>query len=89
MALMSDVDLPVEHVRDQIASTLDLIVHMSRLPDGRRVIARISAIDATGTRPVVRDLYSFGRDGRRHPDGGSRPTSASGGSEVLLSEAGR
>ena len=90
MALMSDVDLPVEHVRDQIASTIDLIVHMSRLPDGRRVIARISAVDGTaGARPIVRDLYSFRHDGRRHPDGGGRPAWPRGREEVLLSGTGR
>src|SRR6266498_4833594 len=34
MALMSDVELPASHVREQIAGALDLIVHMSRMPDG-------------------------------------------------------
>src|SRR5688572_3228815 len=54
MALMSDVDLPVEHVREQIGSTIDLIVHMTRLPDGRRVIARISSVEGNaGGRPAV------------------------------------
>src|ERR671915_2382667 len=40
MALMSDVDLPVSHVREQIASTIDLVVHMTRAPDGRRYLSR-------------------------------------------------
>jgi hypothetical protein len=37
MALMSDVDLPVAHVRAQVASAIDLLVHTARLRDGRRV----------------------------------------------------
>jgi len=45
MAIMSDVDLPVGHVRDQIAGALDLVVHMARLSDGRRGVSRISAIE--------------------------------------------
>jgi pilus assembly protein CpaF len=67
MALMSDVDLPVEHVREQIASTIDVIVHMARMPDGRRVIARVASVDGTaGGRPLVGDVFAFRRDGRFH-----------------------
>ena len=40
MALMSDVQLPVSHVREQVAGALDLIVHMNRMPDGRRGVSR-------------------------------------------------
>ena len=69
MALMSDVDLPVSHVREQIAATLDLVVHMTRLPDGRRVISRVTAIDGlTDGRPVLRDVFVFVRG---EADGGT------------------
>jgi pilus assembly protein CpaF len=67
LALMSDVDLPVEHVREQIASTVDLIVHMARLPGGRRVVSRVTAVEGLrGGRPVLRDVYAF----RGGPEGG-------------------
>jgi pilus assembly protein CpaF len=60
MSLMSDVDLPVAHVREQIASTIDLIVHTTRLADGRRVISRIAAVEGmAGGRAVLRDVYTF------------------------------
>jgi pilus assembly protein CpaF len=40
MILMSDVALPLGAVRDQICSSLDLIVHIARQPEGsRRVVA--------------------------------------------------
>ncbi len=55
MALMSDVDLPMSHVRDQIASALDLVAHMTRLPDGRRTVARISAVEGIRRGEVVVD----------------------------------
>src|SRR6266487_209795 len=55
MALMSDVDLPVGHVRDQIAGALDLVVHMARLSDGRRGVSRISAIEGLRAGSVVVD----------------------------------
>ena len=53
MALMSDVALPVEHIREQIASTIDLVVHLSRLSDGRRVVSRISAVDGLHEGAIV------------------------------------
>jgi pilus assembly protein CpaF len=60
MALMSDVDLPVDHVRAQIAATIDLVVHMARLADGRRVISRVSQVDQVDDgRATVRDLFTF------------------------------
>jgi pilus assembly protein CpaF len=36
MALMSDVDLPVAHVREQVAAAIDVVVHMVRLSDHPR-----------------------------------------------------
>jgi pilus assembly protein CpaF len=60
MALMSDVDLPVDHVREQIASTIDLVLHLSRLPDGRRVVARVTAIEGLeGGSISLRELMAF------------------------------
>jgi pilus assembly protein CpaF len=45
MALMSDVDLPIAHVRAQVASAIDLVVHTARLRDGRRVVFQIAGVD--------------------------------------------
>jgi pilus assembly protein CpaF len=45
MALMSDVDLPVTHVRDQIAGALDVVVHTARLADGRRVVSQVTSVE--------------------------------------------
>jgi pilus assembly protein CpaF len=71
MALMSDIDLPVAHVREQIVGALDLIVHMNRMPDGRRVVAKISAVEGLRAGTVVlQDIFGWHR-GR---DPGFRPT---------------
>jgi pilus assembly protein CpaF len=60
MALMSDVGLPVDHVREQIASTIDLVVHLARLSDGRRVISRVSEVQGLEDGAIVlRDLPGF------------------------------
>ncbi|HEX5948122.1 MAG TPA: CpaF family protein [Actinomycetota bacterium] len=62
MALMSDVGLPVGHVREQIASTIDLLIHTTRLSDGRRVISRVTSVEGLSNgRPVLRDLFQFER----------------------------
>ena len=42
LALMGDVDLPYRAVADQVASALDLVVHQSRLPDGRRRVVELA-----------------------------------------------
>jgi pilus assembly protein CpaF len=62
MALMSDVDLPVDHVREQIASTIDLLIHTARLSDGRRVVSRVTSVQGLSAgRPALRDVYRFDR----------------------------
>jgi pilus assembly protein CpaF len=68
MALMSDVDLPVEHVRAQVASAIDVVVHMARLRDGRRVVYQIASVEGLdGDEPRVTEAFAFrprlGRDG--------------------------
>jgi pilus assembly protein CpaF len=60
MALMSDVDLPVAHIREQVASAIDVVVHMSRLRNGRRVIHDVAAVDGLDDgEPAVRDVFRF------------------------------
>jgi pilus assembly protein CpaF len=60
MALMSDVDLPATHVRNQVAAAIDIVVQLARLRDGRRVVWEVAAIE--GTRhgdPVVTPVFRF------------------------------
>jgi pilus assembly protein CpaF len=60
MAMMSDVDLPATHVRNQVASAIDVIVHLARLRDGRRVVFDISAIEGIHDgEPLVRQVFAF------------------------------
>src|SRR5438067_7381452 len=74
MALMSDVDLPLVHLREQIASAVDIVVHMARLPDGRRVAFQVASVDGMHEgRPLVNDIFFFrpraGRAGRFEASG--------------------
>ena len=60
MALMSDVDLPADHVREQVVSAIDIVVHMARLRDGRRVVFEIASVDGLeGGEPSVSQIFAF------------------------------
>ncbi|MCJ7832540.1 MAG: CpaF family protein, partial [Actinobacteria bacterium] len=70
MALMSDVDLPAAHVREQVASALDLVVHMARSRDGRRIVTEIAAIEGVrDSEPVVTPVFRFERASDAHVRG--------------------
>jgi pilus assembly protein CpaF len=60
MALMSDVELPAAHIREQVAAAVDVVVHMARLRDGRRVALHVSVVEGCRDgEPVVREVFSF------------------------------
>ncbi|MGM0905771.1 MAG: CpaF family protein [Pseudomonadota bacterium] len=44
MVLMGGIELPVSALRQQIASAIDLIVQIARLPDGRRAVISINEV---------------------------------------------
>jgi pilus assembly protein CpaF len=44
MVLMSGIQFPLHAIREQIASALDLIVHLSRLVDGSRRVSRVTEV---------------------------------------------
>src|SRR5436309_10144583 len=55
MAMMSDVDLPAAHIRNQVAAAIDVIVHLARLRGGRRVVWEVATIEGTHRgEPVIR-----------------------------------
>ena len=60
MALMSDVDLPAAHIRNQVAGALDVIVQLARLRGGRRVITEVAVVEGTKRgEPVVSPVFRF------------------------------
>ena len=60
MALMAGMDLPVRVIREQMASALDLVVHLSRLRDGTRRVTHVSEVmGMEGDVIVLQDLYLF------------------------------
>ena len=87
MAMMSDVDLPAAHIRNQVASAIDVIVHLARLRDGRRVVFDVAAVEGVHDgEPLVRQVFAF-----RPRVGASGIFEATGGEPVmaaLLAERG-
>jgi pilus assembly protein CpaF len=63
LALMADVALPHAAIREQVADALDLVVHQTRLRDGRRQVTAVSEVVRIASGPATRDVYTV-RDGR-------------------------
>ena len=60
MTLMSGFDLPVRAIREQMASALDLVVHLSRLRDGTRRITHITEVQKMeGDVITLQDIFMF------------------------------
>lgn len=70
LMLMSEVELPLAACRRQVASAVELLIHVSRFPDGSRRIAKISQVAGMADQGfLVEDLFTFvmqqtGADGR-------------------------
>jgi pilus assembly protein CpaF len=60
MVLMAGFDLPMRAIREQIAAALDLIMQVSRLPDGRRVITQVTEVQGMeGDIILLQDIFKF------------------------------
>jgi len=70
MALMSEVELPLFALRSQIASAVDLVVHMSRHFGGKRLVTQISEVDRVDDegRYTLRDLFVLRPGDKANPD---------------------
>ncbi|MEZ6064263.1 MAG: ATPase, T2SS/T4P/T4SS family [Planctomycetaceae bacterium] len=70
------VELPIQSIYRQIASALDLIVQITRMPGGRRVVTQVSEVagyDPERKEIVIHDIYNF-RSGESLTPTGYLPT---------------
>jgi pilus assembly protein CpaF len=79
MVLMAGLDLPLLAIRDQIASAIDLIVHVGRLSDGTRRVVSVTDVDGMeGSVIQMNDIFAFdfeaGLDESGHFRGTVKPT---------------
>lgn len=66
LALMSDTEVPVQAIRAQVASAINIVLQLSRLQDGSRKVTYISeglGMDIRGNY-VTNDIYRFEQVGR-------------------------
>ena len=64
MSLMSGLDMPISALRKQIASALNLIVHLDRFPDGSRRLTHVSeVVGMEGDIITMTDLFLFRQTG--------------------------
>jgi pilus assembly protein CpaF len=64
MMLLAGWSIPQRAMRQQIASALNVIIHVSRLSDGTRKVMRISElVGMEGDMIMMQDLYEFHRTG--------------------------
>jgi pilus assembly protein CpaF len=60
MVLMAGFDLPIKAIRQQVASALDMIVHLERLEDGSRRVTSITEVQRMeGDVITLQELFEF------------------------------
>jgi pilus assembly protein CpaF len=60
MVLMAGYELPVRAIRQQVASALDLIVHLERLEDGSRRVTAITEVQRMESDVItLQDIFEF------------------------------
>jgi pilus assembly protein CpaF len=60
MVLMAGFDLPIRAIRQQVASALDLIVHLERLEDGSRRVTAITEVQRMESDVItLQDIFEF------------------------------
>ena len=69
MVLMAGMDLPLRAIREQIASAINLIIHVQRMRDGSRKVVQVAEVSGMeGDTILMQDIYLYRdagmRDGR-------------------------
>ncbi len=60
MVLMAGFELPVRAIREQIASAIDIIMHVDRMPDGRRVVTSLSELQGLeGDIILMQEVFKY------------------------------
>ena len=64
MVMMANLDLPVRAIREQVASAINLIIHLSRMRDGVRRVVQVSEIAGMeGEMITLQDIFVFRQTG--------------------------
>jgi pilus assembly protein CpaF len=83
MVLMAGLDLPMRAIREQMASALHLLVHLSRSGEGRRQVVSVTEVAAMeGDVVALRETYRRGVECAEAPQELARNGDANGQSQV-------
>ena len=64
MVLMDGIDISVNAIREYVNDALDIVVHISRMKDGKRKITEISeVVDVKNNEIVLKNIFKFKNDG--------------------------
>ena len=64
MVLMAGVDMPLRAIREQVASAIDLVVHLKRFRDGVRRVVQITEVQGLESDTIVmQDIFKFYQEG--------------------------
>jgi pilus assembly protein CpaF len=60
MVLMAGMELPLKAIREQVASAIELIIHMNRMRDGTRKVVQVSEVQGLeGDSIVMQDMFVY------------------------------
>jgi len=64
MVLMAGMDLPLKAIREQVASAIELVIHLERLNDGTRKVMQVTEVQGMeGDTIVMQDIFIFNQTG--------------------------
>lgn len=64
MVLMAGMELPLKAIREQVASSIELVIHLERMKDGSRKIVQVSEVQGMESDTIVmQDLFIFKQTG--------------------------
>ena len=70
--ILMAADLPIVSIHRQLSSALDVIVHISRMPGGRRAVTQVSEVlryDPDEKRVIVNDIFNYRNEITLRPTG--------------------
>ena len=60
MVMMAGMELPLKAIREQVASSIELVIHHERLKDGTRKVTKVSEVQGMeGDTIVMQDLFVY------------------------------
>lgn len=64
MVLMAGMELPLKAIREQIASSIELVIHLERMRDGTRKVVQVTEVQGLeGDTVVMQDIFVFEQTG--------------------------